>query len=142
MISGKKANNVEFDPGDTMKVTRVGSILRKTKLDELPQLFNVLNGDMSLIGPRPEVAKYVSFFHNDFRNVLEIRPGLSDEASIKYRNEENILGSQSDPTKYYTESILPDKLQLARKYTENISLKNDLMIISATIKTIFQPNRK
>lgn len=126
----------EFDPGDQTRVTRIGSFLRKTKLDELPELFNVLNGDMSIVGPRPEVAEYVRAYPEDFRQILGVRPGVTDFASIKYRDEETILAAQPDPEAHYLNVILPDKLRLAKLYEKNISLSTDFRIIMGTIKNI------
>jgi len=108
----------------------------KTKIDELPELINVLKGDMSIVGPRPEVAKYVSLYQEDFAAVLRVRPGLSDYASIKYRNEENLLACQSDPEYCYLSVVLPDKIRLAKSYAENVSFKTDLHIIRETIRSI------
>jgi lipopolysaccharide/colanic/teichoic acid biosynthesis glycosyltransferase len=126
----------QFDPGDKSRITRVGSLIRKTKIDELPQLLNVLNGDMSIVGPRPEVEKYVKEFRDDYRFVLRVRPGLSDLASLKYRNEEEILSVHPDPESYYKKAILPDKLRLAKTYVETLSMKRDLRIIGNTLKSI------
>jgi lipopolysaccharide/colanic/teichoic acid biosynthesis glycosyltransferase len=109
-----------FNPGDDARVTRLGKFIRKTKIDELPELLNVLRGNMSIIGPRPEVEKYVRVYPEDFKVILKIRPGLSDYASIKYRDEETILAGQHDPEQYYLQVILPDKLRLARSYVEDV----------------------
>ena len=136
MTSDWENSGKEFDPGDSSRVTKLGEILRKTKIDELPELFNVLIGNMSIVGPRPEVASYVEAYPTDFAEVLKIRPGLSDLASIKYRNEEMILKSHINPEKYYRDVILPDKLRLAKHYAEKISLKTDLRIIKNTIRHI------
>ena len=126
----------EFEPGDNARVTRVGSFLRKAKLDELPELFNVFSGDMSIVGPRPEVEKYVRAYPEDFKAILKIRPGLSDFASIKYRDEESILASQPDPEAHYLNVLLPDKVRLARLYAEEISFSTDLRIIRDTLRSI------
>jgi len=134
----KNISQQEFDPGDINRVTRVGKFLRKTKLDELPELFNVLNGDMSIVGSRPEVKKYVKVYPDDFKEILKIKPGLSDYASIKYRDEETILANQSDPERYYRQFILPDKLYLAKRYIEDISFKTDMRIIKETLKCILK----
>jgi lipopolysaccharide/colanic/teichoic acid biosynthesis glycosyltransferase len=128
----------QFEPGDSSRITRVGSFLRKTKLDELPELFNVVNSDMSIVGPRPEVEKYVQVYTKDFEAVLKVSPGLSDFASIKYRDEESILSKQADPEKYYIETILPDKLSLAKQYAQQISFKTDMRIMRETIQSIFR----
>ena len=126
----------QFEPGSSNRVTKIGFFLRKTKVDELPELFNILTGDMSIVGPRPEVEKYIEVYPDDFRKILKIQPGLSDYASIKYRNEEEVLAAQSDPEKFYVEKILPDKLLLAGIYSENVTLKTDLTIIVKTIRRI------
>lgn len=126
----------QFDPGDKSRITRVGALIRMTKIDELPQLLNVLNGDMSIVGPRPEVEKYVKEFRDDYRFVLRVRPGLSDLASVKYRHEEEILSVHPDPDSYYKKAILPDKLRLAKTYVETMSVQADLRIIGETLKTV------
>jgi lipopolysaccharide/colanic/teichoic acid biosynthesis glycosyltransferase len=126
----------QFEAGDTSRVTRVGYFLRKFKLDEMPELFNVLNGDMSIVGPRPEVEKYVLAYPEDFESTLRVRPGVSDFASIKYRDEEGILAGQTDPEAYYREVILPEKLRLAKRYVEEMSFRTDLKIIKETIKSV------
>jgi lipopolysaccharide/colanic/teichoic acid biosynthesis glycosyltransferase len=127
-----------FEPGDARRVTAIGKFLRKTKVDELPELFNVLVGDMSIVGPRPEVEKYVGLFPSEYHAVLKVKPGLSDLASIKYRNEEKMLATQTNPEKFYLEEILPDKLRLAKKYIEDISFKVDMQIMFKTLKSIFK----
>lgn len=142
MRTDKAALNRQFEPGDSRRVTRLGDLLRKTKLDELPELFNILFGDMSLVGPRPEVERYVRIYPSDFKGILKVRPGLSDFASIKYRNEEEILSNMEDPERYYIERILPDKLDLAKKYVKRMSFKTDLEIIGQTIKIVLQKKRK
>ncbi|MFH1932634.1 MAG: sugar transferase [Pseudomonadota bacterium] len=130
----------QFEPGGSSRITRVGSFLRKTKLDELPELYNVFNGDMSIVGPRPEVEKYVELYTKDFEAVLKVRPGLSDFASIKYRDEELILAGRKDPEGYYINTILPDKLNLAKQYAQQISFKIDMRIIRKTFQRIFINN--
>ena len=114
----------------------MGKILRKTKIDELPALFNVVRGEMSIVGPRPEVEKYVRAYPEDYEIVLRIRPGLSDFASIKYRDEEEILAGKPDPDQYYIKVILPDKLDLAKRYIEEMSFRMDLLITITTLKAI------
>lgn len=136
MVLPRNERKAEFEPGDKSRVTRVGSFLRKLKLDELPELYNVLNGDIGIVGPRPEVEKYVQAYPEDFKMILRIRPGLSDYASIKYSDEEAILASQLDPEKYYLNVILPDKVRLARLYAEEISFSTDLRIIIDTLRSI------
>jgi len=136
MTCNDKIERGQFHPGDNCRVTRVGKVLRRTKIDELPELFNIFKGDMSIVGPRPEVEKYIKYHPSEFEEVMKLRPGLSDFASIKYSDEETILASQEDPEKFYIDLILPDKLRLAREYSQNISLKTDMRIILTTIRNI------
>ena len=123
----------QFNPGDESRVTRIGRFIRKTKIDELPELLNVLKGDMSFVGPRPEVVKYLHVYAGEFKPVLLLRPGITDFASIKYCNEEELLNQSPDAEKMYGELILPDKLRLCLKYKEMISFKTDMKIIFATL---------
>lgn len=139
MAAISEAQRHQFEPGTQHRVTRIGKILRATKLDELPELLNILKGDMSLVGPRPEVPKYVQVYPDLFREVLRVRPGLSDYASIKYRHEEELLAQQTDPDAYYRTVILPDKLRLARDYAQHPTLRTDLTIIATTLRCIFTP---
>ena len=138
MTPASNLGEVQFIPGDNRRITRVGRFLRKTKIDELPELINVIKGEMSIVGPRPEVEKYVLIYSEDFKKILQIRPGLTDFASIKYRDEENILASQPNAQIYYRDVILPDKLSLAKRYVEQISLNTDLFIIRNTLKGIIR----
>ena len=122
----------ERDP----RITGIGHVLRRSKLDELPQLMNILWGDMSIVGPRPEVPKYVALYTNEQRAVLEVRPGLSSLASIAYINENEILGRSSDPERTYIEEVMPAKLALDLQYVREQSLWMDLRIIAATVRRI------
>ena len=119
------------------RVTPVGHFLRKYKLDELPQLLNILRGEMSFVGPRPEVRKYVDLYSVDQLNVLTVHPGLTDYASLMYINEGELLANQENPEKLYIEEILPEKLALNLKYIEEQSLKTDVQIILKTISRLF-----
>ena len=119
------------------RITRVGSFLRKTKLDELPQLLNIICGQMSFVGPRPEVPRYVSLYSPCQRRILDVRPGLTDYASIKYRNESALLAKSQDPELFYVEYILPDKLSLSLRYIDCKSPIKDLVVILRTIKALF-----
>jgi lipopolysaccharide/colanic/teichoic acid biosynthesis glycosyltransferase len=119
--------------GDDPRITRIGRLLRNTKLDELPQLFNVLKGDMSLVGPRPEVRKYVEMFLRDYEEILRARPGITDLASIRYRDESRVLAAAADPEKEYVRRVLPEKIRLAREYVERQSLWLDVAIIFGTL---------
>jgi lipopolysaccharide/colanic/teichoic acid biosynthesis glycosyltransferase len=116
------------------RITRTGALLRQYKLDELPQLFNVLAGDMSLIGPRPEVPEYVQPRAPIWREVLQVRPGITDLASLVYRDEEELLGASPDPERLYRECILPLKLQLNLSYLRSRSLARDFKLIWLTIR--------
>ena len=119
------------------RVTKVGYFIRKYKIDELPQLINVLVGDMSFVGPRPEVPKYVEMYNEEQRKVLSVRPGITDYASIEYRNENDILAKSDNPEQTYIDEVMPAKLKLNLRYISEMSLKTDLKIIFGTIFKIF-----
>jgi len=120
------------------RITRCGRFLRRWKLDELPQLINVVRGEMSLVGPRPELPKYVALYPPDVRvEVLSVPPGLTGIAAVKFRNEEELLASAEDPHKEYVENILPAKIACYRYYVESRSLGMDLMILLRTVTAIF-----
>lgn len=114
------------------RITGVGRLLRRSKLDELPQLFNILVGHMSVVGPRPEVPRYVALYTAEQRQVLNVRPGLTSLASIAYINENEILGRSNDPERSYVEEVMPAKLALDLYYAQNASLAHDLRIIGRT----------
>ena len=118
------------------RITRLGKFLRRTKLDELPQFWNVLRGDMSLVGPRPEVPEYVELFRERYGIVLTVRPGITDLASIHFRNEEEILSRSSEPLKEYAERILPAKLDLAEEYIRTRTAFVDISILFHTATAI------
>ena len=122
--------------GDDCRVTRIGRFLRKYKLDELPQFLNIIKGDMSIVGPRPEVPKYVALYDERQRQVLFVRPGLTDYASIEYISENELLAKSPDPDKTYIEEIMPAKLELNLKYIENQSVMEDLQLIFKTLFSI------
>ena len=123
--------------GDS-RVTRAGRILRATKLDELPQFWNVLRGEMSLVGPRPEVPEYVELFRERYRSVLSIRPGITDLASVEFRDEEELLARAADPYREYIDNVLPAKLDLADKYVKQSSFALDLSIMCRTFTVILR----
>ena len=138
MTCDEGKEKLHFEPGNTKRITAVGSVLRKTKIDELPQLINVFKGDMSFVGPRPEVLKYREFYSGEFEKVLSVRPGITDNASIKYRNEEKLLAESKEPEKLYREAILPDKLRINLDYVQkDMNLTNDLAVILKTLFRIF-----
>lgn len=128
--------------GRDPRITPIGYYLRKYKLDELPQLINVLIGDMSLVGPRPEVKNYVDLYTNDQKKVLSIRPGITDWASIYYRDENLILGRSADPEKDYIEKVMPDKLKFNLIYIENYGSVEYFKIIFRTLWCIVVPIAK
>ncbi len=124
--------------GRDPRVTRSGYYIRKYKLDELPQLINVFTGDMSLVGPRPEVRKYVDLYTPEQMHVLDVRPGITDPASSRYRNENELLAQVEDPDRYYVEVIMQDKLQLNLEYVEKQSFRFDLQLIFKTFSEIIR----
>ncbi len=119
------------------RITNVGLKLRKYKLDELPQLINVLNGTMNIVGPRPEVEKYVNYYNEEQKKVLTVKPGITDYASIEFSNENEILAQFEEPEKAYIEQILPKKLELNLQYIKEKSFLTDILIIFKTIIKIF-----
>ena len=123
--------------GDS-RITPVGAFLRRTKIDELPQLLNVLMGDMSLVGPRPENPNYVRDYTKVQRGLLRVRPAITDPASIAYRHEEHLLALEPDPERYYREHLLSDKLALSLEYVEHISLARDISILMQTAGSLFR----
>lgn len=124
-------------PADDPRITNVGKYIRKFKLDELPQLINVLMGDMSFIGPRPQVPEDVALYTKEEKSILSVRPGITDWASIKYHNEGEILRGSPDPDQAYIEKIRPGKIKLELEYVRNHSFWIDLKILLKTIKTLF-----
>jgi len=139
MTVKQKSSNGSFDAGDKSRITKTGSFLRKTKLDELPQLWNVLIGDMSLVGPRPEVQKWVDAYPERWAKVLTVKPGITDPASILYRNEEEMLAQADDPEACYRDHILPHKLALYEEYVKTRSFCGDIYLIFKTIFSVFFP---
>jgi lipopolysaccharide/colanic/teichoic acid biosynthesis glycosyltransferase len=127
-------------PEDDPRVTRVGKKLRRYKLDELPQLWNVLRGDMSFVGPRPQVQWAVDLYTPEEREILRVRPGITDEASLKFSNEAEILKGSTDPDKDYIEKIHPEKMRLSLEYVRHRSFSGDLSIIARTAGAIFKPS--
>ena len=123
---------------DDARITRVGAFLRKFKIDEFPQFLNILKGEMSIVGPRPEVRKYVDLYTPEQMRVLSVRPGLTDYASIRYVNENELLATSTDPEQTYIQEIMPDKLNLNLKYIDEKSLLTDAKIVLQTIVAIFK----
>ena len=132
MMKDHKSNNTATVKGDK-RITKIGIFLRKYKLDELPELWNVLKGEMSLVGPRPDVPGYADNLKGENRKILKLRPGITGKASLKYANEEEILGKQDNPQKYNDEVIFPDKVKINLEYYYNQTIWLDIKIIFATI---------
>ena len=130
---GRQITVGEKDP----RITRFGYFIRRYKIDELPQLINVFLGDMSIVGPRPEVRKYVDLYSEEQRKVFQVRPGITDLASIKYRNENELLSQVDDPDTYYIDVIMPDKLAINLEYIHHQSFMGDIKIIFNTLFKIF-----
>lgn len=130
---GRQITVGERDP----RITRFGYFIRRYKIDELPQLINVFLGDMSVVGPRPEVRKYVDLYSEEQRKVFQVRPGITDLASIKYRNENELLSQVDDPDTYYIDVIMPDKLTINLEYIRHQSFMGDIKIIFNTLFKIF-----
>ena len=137
MVDAEK-HGLKITVGRDSRITRAGHFLRKYKLDELPQLFNVLKGDMSLVGPRPEVSEYVNCYPDSQREkILSVRPGITDRASIEYRDESRLLESSSNPEKTYIDEILPVKLDFYSEYVDNQNIFLDLSLIFKTFIALF-----
>lgn len=138
MIVDADKKGLQITVGRDNRITRMGALLRKTKLDELAQLINVFVGEMSFVGPRPEVPKYVDMYTPYQRQVLLVRPGITDYASIAYRNENDMLEGAEDPEKMYIDVIMPDKIELNMKYLREISPLADIRLILSTIVAVIK----
>jgi lipopolysaccharide/colanic/teichoic acid biosynthesis glycosyltransferase len=134
-LQSEKSGQLTIGMRDS-RITNIGYFLRRFKLDELPQLFNVLNGTMSFVGPRPEVRKYVNHYNAEQMRVLSVKPGITDYASLKYYKENELLGNAANPEKEYIEVIMPEKLALNLQYINNNSLIGDTYIIMQTVVKI------
>jgi lipopolysaccharide/colanic/teichoic acid biosynthesis glycosyltransferase len=132
MVQNSPSSGRSITVGDDPRITRVGWFLRKTKIDELPQLINVLKGEMTFVGPRPEVPRYVDLFRRDYEEILKVRPGITDLASIKYRDEAAFLGESENPDVEYVTRVLPDKINLGKEYIRRSSFFFDLILILKT----------
>ncbi|MFA6291136.1 MAG: sugar transferase [Victivallales bacterium] len=138
MTVKEKTDGKDFDAGSCPRITRTGKIIRKTKIDELPQLINVVTGEMSLVGPRPEVETYIKLYQSRWDKILAVRPGITDPASIKFRNEEELLAKAANPEEEYRNAILPRKLQIYEDYVGRISFMNDVKILLGTIFVVLK----
>jgi lipopolysaccharide/colanic/teichoic acid biosynthesis glycosyltransferase len=138
MVVDAEKKGAQITVGRDQRITGIGHFLRKYKLDELPQLINVFIGDMSLVGPRPEVPKYTGYYNEEQRKIFQIRPGITDYASIKYRNENEILAQSTDPERTYIDEVMRDKLELNLQYLAKRSVFEDIRIILMTLKKIIE----
>jgi len=139
MVADARSNGPPITVGTDRRITRAGHFLRAAKVDELPQLWDVLRGAMSLVGPRPEVPKYVALYPDDVRRiVLSVRPGITDPASLQYRNEGAQLAGAADPERAYVEQVMPAKLALSTRYVQEATLGGDLRLILATVAALWR----
>ena len=138
MVSDAEAKGLQISTSGDARITKVGKVLRKTKIDELPQLFNVFVGQMSFVGPRPEVPKYVDMYDEEQKNVLLVRPGITDEASIVFRDENEILENAEDPEKAYVEEIMPVKLAYNLEYITKMRIFYNIKRIFKTIIAVLK----
>lgn len=136
MVTDAEKRGALVSRGDDPRVTRVGQLLRRYKIDELPQLINVVAGEMSLVGPRPEVPSYVEAFRKDYEEILTVKPGITDFASLEYKDENDLLKGLSDPEKTYLGEILPAKIEYYRKYLRQQSMMTDFKLIFKTLWSI------
>jgi lipopolysaccharide/colanic/teichoic acid biosynthesis glycosyltransferase len=137
MVEDAARHGTAITVGADPRITRVGRFLRQTKIDELPQLVNVVMGEMSLVGPRPEVAHYVEMFREDYEEILQVRPGITDLASLKYQSESEWLSRFDNPEREYVTHVLPEKIKLAREYVQRTSMIVDLVLILKTVPRLF-----
>jgi lipopolysaccharide/colanic/teichoic acid biosynthesis glycosyltransferase len=142
MVPGAEEIGGQLTPAGDRRITRIGRFLRRTKIDELPQLINVFWGEMSMVGPRPEVARYVALYSGAQRRVLELVPGITDPASVKYRRESELLARSADPEKQYREAIMPDKIALNLEYAARAGLLGDIGVILGTLFSLGRPGRE
>ena len=138
MVVDAEKKGMQLTVGKDPRITKIGNILRKTKLDELPQLFNVVVGEMSLVGPRPEVPYYVAMYDENQKKVLDIMPGITDPSSIKYRDESEILSKSKDSEKTYIEEIMPEKIRINLEYAQIANIIKDFIVIIKTLKRIIE----
>ncbi|MFO1449158.1 MAG: sugar transferase [Opitutaceae bacterium] len=137
MCVGAEKRGLSVTAAGDQRITRTGRGLRKTKLDEVPQLWNVLRGEMSFVGPRPEVPKYVALYSPEQRRVLDFRPGITDEASVAFREEEALLAAADDPERFYVQTCIPQKIALNLAYAEHASVWGDIGVIFRTVGAVW-----
>lgn len=137
MVEGAAAMGPAITVGDDARITQVGRFLREWKLDEIPQLFNVLIGTMSLVGPRPEVPHYVGKYDRMQRRVLSLKPGVTDPASIEFRHEQEVLAKSASPDDFYVRVLMPRKVEINLKYAEQATVVSDLVVVFRTLRVLF-----
>ncbi|MGO1368560.1 sugar transferase [Senegalia sp. (in: firmicutes)] len=138
MIQDSEKKGMQITVGRDSRITKFGYVLRRTKIDELPQLINILIGDMSFVGPRPEVPKYIEMYTEQQQNILKIKPGITDLASIEYRDENTLLSDSNNPEETYIKEIMPRKIQLNVEYLRRFSIFYDIKIIIKTILAVMK----
>lgn len=136
MFVGADSQGPGVTSSDDNRITKIGRFIRKTKIDELPQLLNVLKGEMSLLGPRPELKKFVDAYSEEYKKVLSVKPGITDNAAIEFRNEEEIMLQYQDKERAYIDIVLPQKIKLYYDYIDNISFLNDTKLLLHTLKAL------
>jgi FlaA1/EpsC-like NDP-sugar epimerase/lipopolysaccharide/colanic/teichoic acid biosynthesis glycosyltransferase len=140
MVDDAPRSGISITVAEDPRITGIGRLLRKTKIDELPQLWNVLKGDMSLVGPRPEVEKYVEIYRSDYEEILRVSPGITDLASLTFKDEEKVLKEKTDPEEFYIHVLLPEKIKMAKEYVRKASVLHDLKLILLTILKLVYPH--
>jgi lipopolysaccharide/colanic/teichoic acid biosynthesis glycosyltransferase len=138
MVRDAARKGAQITSGEDPRITRVGQFLRRTKIDEIPQLLNVIRGEMSIVGPRPEVQAYVDVFREDYQEILKVRPGITDVASLEFRDEAAILGTFKNPEQVYVTSILPAKISLSKEYVRQSSVLSDVRVIFDTLAALLR----
>ena len=140
MVPRASELGLSLTPAGDSRVTRIGAWLRAYKLDELPQLFNVISGEMSFVGPRPEVAKYVDTYTSQQRRVLDLKPGITDRASIIFADEGVLLGKHADPEQFYIENLIPEKIRINLEYADRATPLTDLATVLETVGKVYRPD--
>jgi len=138
MVENAEKLGAQVTKGEDPRITKIGKVLRKYKLDELPQLINVLKGEMSLVGPRPEVPKYVEVYKKEYEQILKVKPGITDFAALEYIDEEKILKDSKNPEETYLNKVLPEKIKYYQKYLKEIGFITDMKLILRTLKSILR----
>lgn len=138
MITDAEKRGLQVSSGDDPRITRIGAFLRKYKIDELPQLLNVISGEMSLVGPRPEVPRYVEAFREEYELILSVRPGITDFASLEFKDENELLKAAENPEQKYLSEILPVKIEYYKRYLREQSLLTDIKLICRTLAEIIR----